>query len=222
VLAGDSVTQAAFRYVLPGTTEFLSYHGPSESNHAAALTADGGTIVGYRYTPATPHTAFLWTPAAGMRDLPVLAGTTASEARAISADGGIIAGLMSLGGNRAAIWRGDGPHQLADLLAPYGVIPPGWVLNEIVAISADGGTMLGNGLNGGVQTPFLVHLPAGCYANCDASSTSPILNVSDFVCFLNRYAAGDSYANCDGSTTPPVLNVSDFTCFLNRYSAGCP
>ncbi len=29
------------------------------------------------------------------------------------------------------------------------------------------------------------------------------------------------YANCDGSTTPPVLNVLDFTCFLNRFAAGC-
>ena len=30
------------------------------------------------------------------------------------------------------------------------------------------------------------------------------------------------YANCDGSTAAPVLNVNDFTCFLNRYAAGCP
>ena len=29
-----------------------------------------------------------------------------------------------------------------------------------------------------------------CYANCDASSTAPILNVNDFICFMNRYAAG--------------------------------
>jgi len=28
------------------------------------------------------------------------------------------------------------------------------------------------------------------------------------------------YANCDGSTTPPVLNVVDFNCFLNRFAAG--
>ena len=30
------------------------------------------------------------------------------------------------------------------------------------------------------------------------------------------------YANCDGSTTPPVLNVLDFNCFINRFAAGCP
>ena len=30
------------------------------------------------------------------------------------------------------------------------------------------------------------------------------------------------YANCDGSTIAPVLNVNDFQCFLNAYAAGCP
>jgi len=60
-----------------------------------------------------------------------------------------------------------------------------------------------------------------CYANCDCSATAPILNVNDFTCFLNKFAAGDSYANCDNSTAAPILNVNDFTCFLNRFAAGC-
>jgi hypothetical protein len=30
------------------------------------------------------------------------------------------------------------------------------------------------------------------------------------------------YANCDGSTTEPVLNVEDFICFINAFAAGCP
>jgi hypothetical protein len=29
------------------------------------------------------------------------------------------------------------------------------------------------------------------------------------------------YANCDKSTTPPVINVADFSCFLQRFAAGC-
>jgi len=63
--------------------------------------------------------------------------------------------------------------------------------------------------------------PGSCYPNCDGSTTAPILNVLDFTCFLNHFAAGDSYANCDGSTTPPVLNILDFTCFLNAFATGC-
>ena len=61
-----------------------------------------------------------------------------------------------------------------------------------------------------------------CYANCDNSTTAPLLNVLDFGCFLNRFAAGDPYANCDGSTAAPTLNVLDFGCFLDRFAAGCP
>jgi hypothetical protein len=70
-----------------------------------------------------------------------------------------------------------------------------------------------------------------CYANCDCSSTQPILNVEDFTCFINAFATGISlphaeqlyhYANCNDSATPPVLNVEDFTCFINAFAAGCP
>jgi lectin-like protein len=61
-----------------------------------------------------------------------------------------------------------------------------------------------------------------CYANCDASGTAPALNVADFTCFLQKFAAGDGYANCDGGTTAPLLSVADFTCFLQRFAAGCP
>jgi WD40 repeat protein len=69
------------------------------------------------------------------------------------------------------------------------------------------------------RNPFA---PSVCYANCDQSTTPPVLNVGDFTCFLQRFASGDPYANCDSSTAPPVLNVGDFTCFLGRFAAGCP
>jgi hypothetical protein len=63
--------------------------------------------------------------------------------------------------------------------------------------------------------------PAACYPNCDSSTAQPILNVADFICFMNKYAAGASEANCDHSTASPVLNVADFICFMNTYAAGC-
>jgi hypothetical protein len=62
----------------------------------------------------------------------------------------------------------------------------------------------------------------GCYANCDANTSSPVLSASDFICFLNRFRAGDAYANCDGSTGSPTLTAGDFTCFLQKFRAGCP
>ncbi len=60
-----------------------------------------------------------------------------------------------------------------------------------------------------------------CYANCDGSTSNPVLTANDFQCFLNKYAANESGANCDGSTSNPVLTANDFQCFLNVYAAGC-
>jgi hypothetical protein len=60
-----------------------------------------------------------------------------------------------------------------------------------------------------------------CYPNCDGSTEPPLLNINDFLCFQQRFSAGDTWANCDESTAAPVLNINDFQCFLNRYSAGC-
>jgi hypothetical protein len=63
--------------------------------------------------------------------------------------------------------------------------------------------------------------PPSCYANCDSSTIPPCLNVNDFVCYLNLFAAAESAANCDGSSIPPILNVNDFVCFINAYAAQC-
>ena len=61
----------------------------------------------------------------------------------------------------------------------------------------------------------------GCYANCDNSTTAPCLNVNDFICFNNAFAAALPYANCDASTISPVLNVNDFICFNNAFASQC-
>ncbi len=60
-----------------------------------------------------------------------------------------------------------------------------------------------------------------CYANCDGSTTIPLLSANDFQCFLNSFATASPYANCDGSTGNPPLNANDFQCFLNRFASGC-
>lgn len=62
---------------------------------------------------------------------------------------------------------------------------------------------------------------AGCLANCDLSTGSPLLTPNDFSCFLSAYVNGLSYANCDGSTGSPALTPNDFQCFLNAYVQGC-
>ena len=55
-----------------------------------------------------------------------------------------------------------------------------------------------------------------CYADCDQNHT---LNVNDFVCYQNRFAAQDPYADCNHDN---ALNVNDFICFQGAFAAGCP
>ena len=63
---------------------------------------------------------------------------------------------------------------------------------------------------------FHIPEPVPCYADCDYNG---VLNIFDYICFGNLYAAGDPYADCDGSGS---LNVFDYICFGNEYAAGCP
>jgi hypothetical protein len=97
-----------------------------------------------------------------------------------------------------------------------------WILVNATGAVISPTALAGIGLAGG---NFLIRAdPAAaavCYPNCDHSTTNPYLNVSDFTCFLQKYAAADPYANCDGSTVIPVLNVADFTCYLQKFAAGC-
>ncbi len=82
------------------------------------------------------------------------------------------------------------------------------------------------GVNEWVRAKFGMPLMGGgtpaCYANCDASTTAPVLNVMDFSCFMERYASGNPYANCDGSLAWPQMTANDFLCFINKYTQGCP
>jgi hypothetical protein len=101
---------------------------------------------------------------------------------------------------------------------------PGSPLRPVYTLASAAGDLWAGGDFGvanGHAAPYLARLQCACYANCDGSTTSPILNANDFQCFLNAYAAGDSYANCDGSSVPPLLTANDFQCFLNSYAAGC-
>jgi hypothetical protein len=61
-----------------------------------------------------------------------------------------------------------------------------------------------------------------CPVNLDCSTGAPLLDTGDLLAFIELFRAHDGRANCDGSTIPPMLNVLDFNCFLNRFAAGCP
>jgi hypothetical protein len=66
--------------------------------------------------------------------------------------------------------------------------------------------------------PFIIEgtVDGGCYADCNGDE---VLNVDDFLCFINAFASQDPYADCSGDG---ILNVDDFLCFINEFALGCP
>jgi len=56
------------------------------------------------------------------------------------------------------------------------------------------------------------------FAEVTAGAGCPNYN---FVVVGNCSGAAPCYANCDGSSVAPILNVSDFICFQTKYAAGC-
>jgi probable HAF family extracellular repeat protein len=216
--AFNSSMVRAFRWTAAtGMVNIGSPDASGPTSDAFAITPDGSVIVGTAQPSAgAPSQAALWTGSSGPQFLGSLSPTVNTTAYAVSADGRSVVGAS---GAQAFIWRaGRGMEDLQAVLSP----PPGWTLTDADGLSADGMTIVGTANIAGVGTQAWIATLPTCYANCDGSTVAPVLNVLDFSCFLNRFAAGDSYANCDSSTVPPVLNVLDFSCFLNRFAAGCP
>ncbi len=70
---------------------------------------------------------------------------------------------------------------------------------------------------------FVIEGETECYADCDSSTGPGVLDIFDFLCFGNRFSAGDPYAcDCDTSTGMGVCDIFDFLCFGNAFGAGCP
>jgi len=201
---------------------------PTYFTQASAASADGSVIVGNAKSTTIPQSydhAVRWT-VSGVEDLGVLPGGTNSYSWATSDNGLVVGGICRVSQVEVPfVWSPlTGMIPLADHLASSGVIiPQGWTLYSLWTISGAGLTFAGSARSGsGDRQGFVATVAGFCYPNCDGSAAPPVLNVSDFVCFLTRFAAGDPYANCDGSNRPPILNVADFVCFQTKFAAGCP
>jgi hypothetical protein len=102
-----------------------------------------------------------------------------------------------------------------DLVAEIG--PPPRVYYGMAYDSARGVTTLFGGWDGQapLEDTWELRCDAGCFADCDADQS---LTLFDFLCFQNRFGAGDLRADCDGSG---ALDLFDFLCFQNLFSRGC-
>ena len=131
-----------------------SADGTLRSYAAHAISANGNVIVGqgFHLAATTESEAFSWTQATGLvglGDLP--GGPFYSNAWDVSGDGTYIVGTVKSGaGDEAFIW--DSFHGMRSLrnvlITDYGVTNlTGWTLLAARAISADGQTIVGDGIN---------------------------------------------------------------------------
>ncbi len=64
--------------------------------------------------------------------------------------------------------------------------------------------------------------PHNCYADCNRSTGSGVLDIFDFLCFQHAFVSQREYAcDCDTSGGTGVCDIFDFLCFQNAFVNGC-
>lgn len=224
--AQTGIAGLGFMPTPPGTVRYSA---------AEAISADGRVIVGEgrSMNAVNGGEAFRWTSEGGFEplgDLP--GGGFQSWAYAVSADGSVVVGRASIEGpcgpfgcgssGRPFIWdRQHGMRNLRDVLVnDLGLNLTGWSLQDARGISADGLTIVGNGMNpdghfeGWTAT---IGTPAPpCAADFDHSGA---VNSADFFAFLNEFFAGSAGADFNHSG---AVDSQDFFDFLGAFFMGCP
>jgi probable HAF family extracellular repeat protein len=129
--------------------------GASNFSQAIDASADGQVIIGNSLDGSGSMRAFRWTNADGMVSLglPIAPWVVASVARATNADGSIVVGYASNSSAsyfEATYWsQATGMQFMKDFLSSHGLSPAlgGWTLTETYAVSDDGLTFAGRGVN---------------------------------------------------------------------------
>lgn len=128
-----TIAAQAFRWTQATGIQGLGFTRPGHGySEAAAISRDGGTIVGRSTSLGTGFTdAFVWTRDSGMQMLPPPAGGSADVliARSVNADGTIVVGNAASPPS-AVLWRNGTAMALG--------IPAGWGSSSAFSVSDDG------------------------------------------------------------------------------------
>src|SRR5690606_2124712 len=148
---------------------------------AQKISADGNTVVGIQYS--SDFEAFRWTGETGMEGLGFLSGGNYSNAKDVSDDGKTVVGVGNSADEYIAfIWREEtGMQNLKEFLeTEYGLDLTGWMLGEATAISADGTTIVGLGINpDGFEEGWRVIIPSSSSGGCIAPNTFFLDEIDD-------------------------------------------
>lgn len=163
--AGDTLPPTAIRWTLEaGVFQPLELgdHPFGVAQSAFGISADGAIVVGQVDSDAGPE-AFVWSEAVSMLGIGDLeGGVFESSASDASADGSVVVGWgSSEAGREAFAWdTAFGMRNLRDVLEAAGLDLSGWRLSAATAVSDDGRTFAGWGVNpGGVEQGWIATIP---------------------------------------------------------------
>ncbi|MDQ7012841.1 MAG: GC-type dockerin domain-anchored protein [Planctomycetota bacterium] len=213
----------AYRWVEETGMVGLGYiPGGYPESTALAVSADGSVVVGNGYD-ATHQRAFRWTEQAGMVALEKIhPDQIFQRVGGVSWDGDVIVGEVGVGevGFGPFYWTPEGNTRwLADVLDEHGIeTHHGWYLYKASAVSADGRTIVGWGINpDGDGEGWVAYLGPACRADFDDDGE---VDVEDVAAYLAAWLESNIFAdwNYDGS-----INTRDLLGFLNEWVAkpGC-
>ncbi len=168
VIVGDGavVDGGGFRWTsTDGLVSLGALPDTWNASYPNAASADGSVLVGrvQRGSASFVSRAFRWTEALGYQLLPEIVPDAQTFALDVSADGGTVVGsTLGIPGGGACIWYADGSSRLlSDLFSELGLDLGGMSLIEATAISADGLTIAGRGINpDGRFEGWVAHIPA--------------------------------------------------------------
>jgi uncharacterized membrane protein len=151
------------RWISGSTELFLGRDLPGE---AIAVSSNGSQIVGQAVDRTGNPRAFYYSNKSGLRSMGVLSGNTTDQSVAFGvADNGVTIGAsidIFTWESKPFIWMlGTGLHPLQSTLVRNGaVIPRGVTLTNVLAISADGSTIVGLWVDAKFhQGPWVAHIP---------------------------------------------------------------
>lgn len=219
----------AYRWDTAGSSaEFLGYLPGGDNDYSLAhdVSADGTVIVGLSDSGAAEFAeAFRWTQAGGMvglGDLP--GGDFYSRAVAVSADGSVIVGESEVereGFSRRHepfIWTPDaGMLNLRDVFLDAG-LDADFVdsIYEVVDVSGDGQTFVGNGLgpSGGFSEAWIVSLAEAFNLSGDYNGNG-LVDAADYTVWADHFGSTTNLTadgNGDG-----IVDAADYTVWQDNF-----
>jgi probable HAF family extracellular repeat protein len=172
----------AFRWTSGGGMAAIGdLAGGATGSSAKGISSSGAAIVGWSFSE-NGREAFRWTSAGGMVGLgDIPGGGFESIAEAVSADGSVVVGAgFADSGLEAFIWDANGGMRnlRSALMNDYGLQLTGWRLTSARGVSADGLTIVGDGVNPESNLEaWMVKLPAENDIVVPANSTRVFSNV---------------------------------------------